>query len=192
MRYATVITPALALALAACSGGEQAEQPAAEETSATPEPVATGTDAAMEPEGTATPAAEATPEATPTPEASKEAAAEPKAEPKPAPKPEPVAVAAAQAPATFARCAVCHTVEKGGENKLGPNLWGTYGKAAGVHAGFNYSDALTNSGLTWNDETLDAWLENPRKLVPGNRMSFPGLKDAAKRKEMIDYLKTLR
>ena len=51
------------------------------------------------------------------------------------------------------------------------------------------SDALKNSGLKWDEATLDKWIENPRALVPGNRMSFPGLKDAAKRQEIIAYLK---
>lgn len=104
----------------------------------------------------------------------------------------PAAAAAAGPPASFARCAICHTVDKGGANRIGPNLWGTYGKSAGVHAGFAYSDALKTSGLVWNDATLDKWLEYPPALVPGNRMSFTGLNDAAKRQEIIDYLKTLR
>lgn len=95
-------------------------------------------------------------------------------------------------PAAFGRCAICHDVTKGGPNKLGPNLYGTYGKAAGVHGGFQYSDALKGVGLRWDDATLDKWLEAPRTLVPGNSMGFPGLKDAAKRKEIIDYLKTLK
>lgn len=105
--------------------------------------------------------------------------------------PQEVKVAAAP-PAAFARCSVCHDVTKGGPNKLGPNLYGTYGKAAGVHAGFQYSASLKAAGLRWDDATLDKWLEAPRTLVPGNTMSFPGLKDAAKRKEIIDYLKTLK
>jgi cytochrome c len=95
-------------------------------------------------------------------------------------------------PASFARCSVCHDVTKGGPNKLGPNLYGTYGKAAGVHAGFNYSAVLKAAGLRWDDATLDKWLDSPRALVPGNSMSFPGMKDPAKRKEIIDYLKTLK
>lgn len=102
------------------------------------------------------------------------------------------AAAVVPPPATFARCAVCHDATKGGPNKLGPNLYGTYGKSAGVHAGFRYSDALKGAGLKWDDATLDKWLENPRALVPGNSMSFPGLKDAAKRQELIAYLKSLK
>jgi len=102
------------------------------------------------------------------------------------------AAVVAPPPASFGRCVVCHDTAKGGPNKLGPNLYGTYGKSAGVHAGFKYSAALKDSGVEWDDATLDKWLENPRALVPGNMMSFPGLKDPAKRRELIDYLKTLK
>jgi cytochrome c len=99
--------------------------------------------------------------------------------------------APAPPPASFARCAVCHTTAKGAPNKLGPNLFGTYGHKMG-QGSFTFSDAVKKSNLTLDDATLDKWLENPRALVPGNRMSFPGLKDPAKRKEIIDYLKKQR
>jgi cytochrome c len=101
------------------------------------------------------------------------------------------AAPAAPPPASFARCAVCHNVAKGAPNKLGPNLFGTYGHKMG-QGKFAFSDAVKKANLTLDDATLDKWLENPRALVPGNRMSFPGLKDAAKRKEIIDYLKKQR
>ena len=100
--------------------------------------------------------------------------------------------APAAPPAAFARCVVCHDVKKGGPDRLGPNLFGTYGKPAGTHGSFAYSAALKGSGLKWDDATLDKWLDDPKGLVPGNRMIFPGLKDAAKRKEIVDYLKTLQ
>lgn len=97
----------------------------------------------------------------------------------------------AAAPADFARCQVCHQVSKGGPNGLGPNLYGVVGKKAGVNAkGFNYSAALKGSGLVWNEATLDKWIENPRQLVAGTMMAFPGLKDPAKRKAIIDWLAT--
>jgi cytochrome c len=91
-------------------------------------------------------------------------------------------------PAAYARCAVCHTADKGGMDKLGPNLFGVVGSSAG-QGKFAFSDELKRSGLKWNEATLHKWLENPKALVPGNRMSFPGIKDAAKRQEIIDYLK---
>ncbi|MET3473061.1 cytochrome c [Novosphingobium sp. 1529] len=97
------------------------------------------------------------------------------------------------APASWARCAVCHDNTKGGPNKIGPNLYGVVGKKAGTHAAnFRYSDGLKKSGLTWNAATLDKWIENPRALVPGTMMSFPGLKDPAKRAELVGYLTSLK
>ncbi|MFM7344082.1 MAG: c-type cytochrome, partial [Tagaea sp.] len=99
-----------------------------------------------------------------------------------------VAATVAAPPAAFARCAVCHTADKGGEDKLGPNLYGVFGKPMG-RGGFAFSDAVKGSGLVLDAATLDKWIENPKALVPGNRMSFPGIKDPAKRQELIAYLK---
>ena len=100
---------------------------------------------------------------------------------------------AGPAPATWARCAVCHDATKGGPNKIGPNLYGVVGKKAGTHAaGFKYSDGLKKSGLTWNAATLDKWIENPRALVPNTMMAFPGLKDPPKRAELVGYLTSLK
>ena len=94
-------------------------------------------------------------------------------------------------PAVFAQCAVCHSTEAG-KNGVGPSLAGIVGRKAGSVAGFAYSDANKNSGLTWDEKTLDTYLTNPMKMVPGTKMTFAGLPDAAKRKEVIDYLKTLK
>lgn len=88
------------------------------------------------------------------------------------------------------QCSTCHAVQPG-TNGVGPSLAGVYGRSAGTLPGFNYSPALKNSGLTWNDDTLDAWLSNPLKDVPGTHMFFPGLADAAQREAVIAYLKTL-
>ncbi|HWU02868.1 MAG TPA: c-type cytochrome [Novosphingobium sp.] len=101
------------------------------------------------------------------------------------------AMAAAPAPAVFARCAVCHNAEKGAPDKIGPNLYGVYGKKAaqGKHA---YSEALKKANLTWNEATLDKWITAPMTMVPGTMMSFPGIKDPAKRAELIAYLKSLK
>lgn len=98
--------------------------------------------------------------------------------------------AQAAPPTSFARCAACHNAEKGAGPKIGPNLYGVYGRKA-ASGTFSYSTALKNAKLTWNDATLDKWLTGPMQMVPGTLMSFPGLKDPAKRAELIAWLKTL-
>ena len=78
-----------------------------------------------------------------------------------------------------------------GKNGIGPSLAGIYGTRAGEVPGYDFSDAMKNSGLTWNAPTLDKYLTSPQKVVPGTKMSFGGLKDADKRKAVIAYLKSL-
>lgn len=100
-------------------------------------------------------------------------------------------VAADGSPLAFSICKSCHAVEKG-KTIIGPSLAGIYGTKAGDVAGFSFSPALKVSGLTWDDATLDKWLENPMQLVPGTRMTYAGQSDPAKRKAMIEYIKTLK
>lgn len=100
------------------------------------------------------------------------------------------AAPATQKPVAFAQCAVCHKVDKSGTNGIGPNLFGVYNAQAGAKEGFNFSPAMKKWGKKLDDTTLDAFLENPRKSVPGTRMAYAGLRDAAKRKAIIDWLKT--
>lgn len=95
------------------------------------------------------------------------------------------------APASFAQCKTCHSVQRDNHG-LGPSLFGIAGAKAGAVAGFAYSDAMKNAGLTWDDATLDAYIAGPAKKVPGTRMSYAGMNDPAKRAEVIAYLKTLK
>lgn len=94
-------------------------------------------------------------------------------------------------PAALAQCTVCHTYDKDGANGVGPNLWGVYGSPAAAKEGYIYSTALKDSGITWDDATLDAYITNPKDVVPGGKMSFAGMPDEAKRQEVIAYLATL-
>ena len=91
----------------------------------------------------------------------------------------------------FKKCALCHTNEAG-KNKIGPSLFGIVGRHSASIANFNYSDAMKNFDKTWDRATLDTYLTNPREVVPGTKMIFPGLKDKADRDALIDYLETLK
>ncbi len=88
----------------------------------------------------------------------------------------------------YRRCQACHTLNEGGRHTVGPNLHGIFNSEAAQKEGFGYSSQLASSGLVWDIETLDAWIENPRAMVPGNRMSFVGLRDADKRRDVIAYM----
>ncbi|MEZ5565305.1 MAG: cytochrome c family protein [Gammaproteobacteria bacterium] len=89
----------------------------------------------------------------------------------------------------FLQCRACHSLEAAGPNKVGPNLHGLFGKKAGFAPGFNYSDALKNSGVVWSAETLDHWFERPSELIPGNHMVFVGIRNPGDRANLIAYLK---
>lgn len=98
---------------------------------------------------------------------------------------------AAKGEATFAACKVCHAVEAG-VNKIGPSLSGIVGRSAGTVAGYTYSAANKNSGITLSPEKLFQYLENPQRIVPGTKMTYPGLPDEQKRADVIAYLGTLK
>jgi len=99
---------------------------------------------------------------------------------------------AAKGKTVFQRCAICHRVEKDGGNGLGPNLFGIVGRKAGSVAGFSYSAAMKGSGITWSADKLDAYIQHPAVVVPGNRMAFAGITDAGQRADVVAYLATLK
>ena len=91
--------------------------------------------------------------------------------------------------ATFKRyCSVCHSVDAG-VNKIGPSLHGIVGRKAGSVPGYSYTDANKNSGASWDEATLDTYLTDPRKFIPGTKMLFAGIKNEPDRKGLIAYLK---
>lgn len=95
---------------------------------------------------------------------------------------------AAMGEQVFRRCVACHTIDKGGSNGIGPNLHGIVGRPVASHPGFSYSGAMKAKGGVWDDAALDTYLEAPMKAVPGTRMAFAGVIDAADRKALILYL----
>lgn len=105
--------------------------------------------------------------------------------------PAPAAAPANQAPPAFAMCGSCHSVTPH-ETRIGPSLFGVFGRKSGTEPGYAYSDAMKNAGKTWDEPTLDKYLTDPRADVPGTKMTFAGFSDPERRKAVIDYLKTLK
>lgn len=92
----------------------------------------------------------------------------------------------------FAQCRSCHQIGQGATDRIGPHLNGIFGRRAGAHDGFRYSDDMAmmgSDGLTWELETLNAYLENPKALVSRTRMNFAGLKDPQDRSDILAYLR---
>ena len=87
-------------------------------------------------------------------------------------------------------CRECHAFDKG-DNRLGPTLYGVFGRKAGSLPGYDFSISLKSSNITWNEKTLDEWIANPNALIPGNNMGsvFSGVPDAATRAKIIAFLK---
>ncbi|MFV0358791.1 c-type cytochrome [Tropicimonas sp.] len=93
----------------------------------------------------------------------------------------------------FNKCKACHAVGEGAKNKVGPELNGIVGKAAGTREGFKYSDdlvGLAEGGLIWDDANLHTYLTNPKDLIPKGKMSFAGLKKEEDINNVIAYLQT--
>jgi cytochrome c len=100
---------------------------------------------------------------------------------------------AAKGAEVFSLCSGCHAVGPGAEDGIGPHLNAIFGREAGAHEGFAYSDAMERmgtDGLVWTLETLDAYVRTPRALVSKTRMSFGGLEDAQERADLLAYLRT--
>ncbi|SFP93348.1 c-type cytochrome [Sphingomonas rubra] len=96
---------------------------------------------------------------------------------------------AAKGAEVFKKCAACHTINQGGANGVGPNLYGTMGEAiAQGKGGFAFSDALKSVGGSWNFENMNAWLTSPRKFAPGTKMTFAGLSNPQDRANVMVYI----
>jgi cytochrome c len=89
------------------------------------------------------------------------------------------------------KCAACHTFNKGGRNLVGPNLWGVIGRKKASEPGFNYSAALKGKGGEWTVQDINAFIANPKALVPGTNMTFAGISRGSERADIIAYLNSL-
>ena len=154
-------------------------------------PPGSGVTNSAAPEGRARPARETADSATPSRAAApgREAASEPAA---PVAPRVPTAGAAGpgdptQGPSVFRKCQACHSLQPG-KKLLGPSLDGIVGRKSGTQPNYDYSDAMKRANLTWDAATLAAYLADPQKLVPGNRMPFPGLKSQHERDDIVAYL----
>jgi cytochrome c len=96
---------------------------------------------------------------------------------------------AAKGERVFAQCKACHTVEKGGRNGIGPNLFGIFGSKAGAVEGFKFSDELKASGIVWDDKTMAEFLKDPKGRIPGNKMVFAGIRRPDQLNDLLAYLK---
>ncbi|HEX4112604.1 MAG TPA: cytochrome c family protein [Stellaceae bacterium] len=93
---------------------------------------------------------------------------------------------AARGRLAYAQCQICHQIQRNG---IGPRHLGLFGRKAGSLPDYQYSTALKNSGIVWNEQTLDQWLQGPAKMVPGTKMIFAGVSDPQERADIIAYLK---
>ena len=164
----TLLAASAALVLTACGGGDSPASPSAENTVETPD--------VTEVSSTNTPPAETT---TVEAEASEAFAA----------LPEPYKSADYnRGRRTFKLCQSCHTLNEGGQNLVGPNLYGMFGRDIGAVEGYTYSKAVEESDIVWTPEILAEWLESPRNFLPGNKMSFAGVRKPEDRTAVIAYI----
>lgn len=99
---------------------------------------------------------------------------------------------AASGKIVFSRCAICHSVQKGGANGLGPNLFGVVGRKAASLSTFTYSAALKKSGITWTPDKLKNWVTGPARMVPGTKMAFAEINNPKQADDVVAYLATLK
>ena len=95
---------------------------------------------------------------------------------------------AAKGEQVFKKCAACHNADPGGANALGPALFGVMGRPIASHGGFAYSPALKEAGGAWDWDKMSAWLANPKKFAPGNKMTFAGLSNPEERANVMAFL----
>lgn len=88
----------------------------------------------------------------------------------------------------YNKCKSCHSLDKP-KNKIGPHLVGIFGRKAGSVEGYKYSSAMKKSGIVWDEKTMEAYITKPKKFLPGNKMTFAGLKKAKQRADVIAYIK---
>jgi cytochrome c len=99
---------------------------------------------------------------------------------------------AAKGKTVFARCAVCHNVEKDGGNGVGPNLFGIAGRKSATIDGFAYSGPMKAANITWTDDNLGKWVAGPAKMIPGTKMAFGGIAQKSQVADVVAYLDSLK
>lgn len=88
----------------------------------------------------------------------------------------------------YNKCAACHTLQEG-RHRIGPSLYGMFGRKAGAVENYAYSNAMKSSDVVWDDDTMDAYIANPRQFIPGTKMAFPGIRNEQERADLIAYLR---